>query len=376
MHERIKVLVVIRGFHNGGIEKVFENYYHHMDLSSFEIHFVTHMKNDPSRKKTFEDLGCVIHELSPIKGHKLNIQNYKEYKSLFSNTTFNVVHNNIPENLLPLYFARKQAVKVRIIHTHSEYMKGVNGTIKRQLYKLGYLSNIRNANVLIAISEAAAKSTFFSKYVQAKILPNAIDIEEYSFCQEKRDEMRKKFNLDGKYVIGHVGRFESKVKNHEFIIEVFNSVSKRIPEAYLVLIGEGKEKERIRRKVEELGLDNKVLFAGAVSNVPDYLMAMDLFLFPSRQEGLGIAAIEAQTAGLPCIVSNQVPKEVRITELVSFLPISGDDAIELWEKKIIEENNKYQTAMVREKTDRIIREAGYDIREQARSLEMIYQMKV
>lgn len=367
-----KIALFIRGFHNGGIEKVFENYYSHMNLNLFEIHIFTHMKNDTQKKEYFEKLGCVVHELSSMKGNSIKLINIKEYKRIFKENQFDVVHNNMPDFLLPLYFACKNKVPVRILHSHSVY--GMNSNkknhIKSFIYSLGFHINSGFATKLIAVSQEAADAVFPKGDKRIEFLYNAIDLSNFLYSHEKRQNIRHVLMLEDSVVLGHVGRYESTVKNQGFLIDVFRKIYEKDNHYKLIMIGDGKLKNHFVEKVKEYKLENAVIFTGNIGNVNDYLMAMDCFLLPSKQEGLGIAAIEAQAAGLPCIVSDLVPREVNATGDVVFCSINAEDSLLKWIDLIMKTKTVDKDARL--KKNYIVKKAGFDISTQAKKLETIY----
>ncbi len=319
-----RIALFIRGFHHGGIEKVFESYFTHMDLSPFEIHVITHLENDPARMETFCSMGCIIHELSPVHGHKLTKHNLEEYRALFKNNAFDVVHNNMPENLLPLHFAKKAGVPVRILHAHSNYRANWKrrNLLMQKVFATGFALNAAQATHLIAVSRVAAESAFGAKRAQqAFLLPNAIDVHHFAFNKEMREKLRSELGIDNRVCLGHVGRYENDAKNQEFVLHVFRDYLAVNPQAHLLMVGDGPLRGRYEELARNLDIEDQVTFTGALKNVADYLQAMDAFLLPSRKEGFGIVALEAQACGLPCLVSTQVPQEVAVTSLVRFLDV-------------------------------------------------------
>jgi len=179
-------------------------------------------------------------------------------------------------------------------------------------------------NVKIAPSENTAIFVFGGKAVKNQevlLLNNAIDIDKFVFCEKKRIKYRSQLNLNNKLVIGHVGRFFEQ-KNHDYLIDIFYEVRLIKEDVILLLIGDGDLKDRVRGKVEQLGLSENVLFLGVRSDIPDIMMAMDIFLFPSLFEGMPNVIIEAQATGLPCFVSNTITRECNITNLINFISIS------------------------------------------------------
>lgn len=180
------------------------------------------------------------------------------------------------------------------------------------------------ANVKLAPSELAAIFTFGKKEVECKevkLLHNAIDLNVYKYSLCKRDAIRNEFNIDEKQiVIGHIGRF-SKQKNHKFIIEIFEEIVKKNANVILLLVGEGELKEEIQTHIIKQNLSDKVIFTGIRSDIPKILSAMDVFLFPSLYEGMPNTVIEAQAVGLPCVISDTITDEAKITNLVKYMSL-------------------------------------------------------
>lgn len=367
MGKKIKVAIIIRGFHSGGIEKVFETYLSHMKRSGFDFHIITHMKNDPNRKKIFLDLGCAVHEFSKLHGHRLTLRNILEYKDLFEKYSFDVVHNNMPDNLLPLWFAKMKGVPCRILHAHNVYVtEDEKNFFIRNLYRKGFALNSAKATVLIGVSEDAALSVFGKKNMEKVIiLPNAIEVEKYKYRADIRDEMREILTLKNKFVIGHIGRYENNQKNQEFVLAILKKLLKIMPESRLLMVGDGKRQKELKKMAIDMNIEDKVIFTGNVMNVQDYLQAMDFFVLPSRKEGLGIAAVEAQAAGLYCLVSDRVPDEVKATNNIEFLSI--DCGVDLWVSKISKKKNCNRSSGYKK-----MKGGRYDIEAQSSKLGDIY----
>ena len=203
----------------------------------------------------------------------------------------------------------------------------------------------------------------FGKNSSFKIIHNAVDLSKYAFNQDVRDNIRNKLGINDKFVIGHIGRFCYQ-KNQEFLIDIFNEIHKST-DAVLLMIGSGKTESFIKSEIHKLGLDDKAIFIGNTLDVNEYYQAMDFFVLPSRVEGLGMVAVEAQVSGLPVICSTEVPDEVAITNLVTFCPLS-EPASE-WAKLILSHK-----VFERRDTTNEIRNAGYDITKEAKILENYY----
>ena len=208
----------------------------------------------------------------------------------------------------------------------------------------------------MAPSTEAAEYVFGKDCIEkgkAQLLHNGIDLSIYRYSAEDRQNIRKEFNVpENAFVIGHVGRFQAQ-KNHLFLLEIFSHVCKRTENALLLLVGKGELEENIREKATALGILDRIIFTGVRSDVPALLSAMDVFVFPSLYEGMPNAAIEAQAAGLPCIISDTLTKEANVTGLVTYLPLENPEA---WGKQAINSVQKERTD-----THAAFQKAGYDI---------------
>lgn len=193
------------------------------------------------------------------------------------------------------------------------------------------------------------------------IFNNAIDLERFRFNPSIRESVRRELGLEGKFVIGHAGRFCIQ-KNHDFLIDVFAEVYRQRNDAVLVLVGNGELFDEVKAKVHRLGLDNAVVFLGVRGDVDRLYQAMDVFVLPSRYEGLGIVNIEAQTAGLPCVVSDVVPLEAKMTDQIIFLPLYKN--ADKWAEWIC----KYGISDVRSR-GREWRETRFDIASEGKNLQ-------
>ena len=179
-----------------------------------------------------------------------------------------------------------------------------------------------------------------------------------------RKQKRVELGVEDKFVIGHVGRFNLQ-KNHEFLVKRFADFAKTNEDAVLVLIGNGELQEKIKEMAKEYGIETKVKFLGLREDIPQLLQAMDLFLFPSLFEGLPVTLVEAQAAGLPCVISDMITDEIMITDQISKVSLSGNTG--LWNQEIA----KYRYSKRKNTIEDII-EHGFDIEKNARWLEEFY----
>ena len=356
----IRVLQVVTYMGRGGLETMLMNYYRHIDHSKVQFDFLTHRDFEADYDKEILSLGGQIFHLSKL--NPISSSYKKELDEFFnSHQEYKVVHSHLDcMSGILLKEARKCHIPYRIAHAHSSNQ---TKDIKYPL-KLIFKRNItKNANYLFACGEQAGKWMFNTD--NFKVLNNAIDAKAYSFNSIFRESIRKEFHIpNDSFVVGHVGRFMNP-KNHTFIVDIFNQFHKDHPNSYLMLVGEGELKTSIQDKVKALGLEDNVIFTGLRSDVNELLQAMDVFLFPSLYEGLPVSIIEAQSAGLPCLISDKVPIECKKTDLVYQLNL--EDSGNVWSDKIYELSH-----ITRRDTYEEIKKSGFDIVENAKWLENFY----
>ena len=364
MEKTIRVAHVMGKMMSGGVESIIMNYYRHIDKDKVQFDFIVDEDSTVIPIDEIEKLGGKVIMVPPYqKLHKYMIKLAKVFKE----NEYQIVHSNINAlSVFPMMAAKIAGVKIRIAHNHST---SNNKEIKITLVKnvLKPFSKIF-PNKYFACSELAGKWLFgedFYNEGRVKLIKNAIDISKFIYNEDKRTCIRKEMELEDKFVIGHVGRFMFQ-KNHDFLIEIFNEVNKIDNNVYLLLIGEGELENSIYEKVEKLGLTSKVKFLGIRDDVNDIMQAMDVFVFPSRYEGLGMVAVEAQAAGLKTIVSDEIPIEAKVTELLEYCNL--EQTPKEWAIKILESKNGY----LRQDTSKEIEDNGYEIKRASKKLEEIY----
>ncbi len=359
-----RILVIGQSDNPGGVEAVIKRYYEVVnDQIQFDLLVFTDICYD---QEYYRNHGCNIFFIKNAQfRHPFKYKN--EVRNFFSKrrNDYDAIWFNCCDLANCGYImkqAKKSEIKKRIIHAHNNQLMQTGK--KRYFYQLVHnywKYNIdKYATDYWACSELAGQF-FYKKQILSnqkyRVINNAIRVCDYKRDNNKRKEIRREWGIsEDCTVIGHVGRFQYQ-KNHDFIIDIYNDYCKENSNSKLVLVGQGVEQERIRKKVENLALDNKVMFLGVRNDVNDLLQAMDVFLLPSRFEGLGIVLVEAQAAGLPCVTSKKVvPSNVNITGNVEFIgldePISKwVNAIKIQEKKDIDYD----------KCEELISQAGYDI---------------
>lgn len=265
-------------------------------------------------------------------------------------------------------------VKVRIIHSHNSKTENAGIKYENKLYRgmLNWLIRLFATDYL-ACSEMAGLYMFGKKGIQSKkflLLRNGINLEKFQFNSAVRQTIREDCGVaDDTRVFGFVGRFVDQ-KNPLFLLEVFAQVHSRLPGSVLWLFGDGELRKQMEETISSLHLENCVTLWGQRQDIPEFMNAMDALLFPSKFEGLGIAAIEAQTAGLPVFASDAIPEEASASSL--FFRCKLSDSAGTWADSILTSLEAIQGTEGREDTIHAVRKAGYDIGETARLLEELY----
>ena len=362
MSEPIRVLQVVTYMGRGGLETMLMNYYRNIDRSKVQFDFLTHRSEKWDYDDEIESLGGKIYHLprlNPFSKSYLNaldkfFKEHKEYKVVHC-------HQDCLSGVV-LKVAKANGVKFTIAHAHS----ASQDKNLKYLIKVLAKKNIKKySDQLFACGDEAGKWMFETD--DFKVINNAIDTDLYTYNQEKSFEIRQKLGIEGKFVVGHVGRF-SYPKNHKFIVNVFDEVCKIEPDSVLMLVGDGDLRGEIEDKVKALGLTDKVKFMGVRSDVNELMQAMDVFLFPSLYEGLPVTIVEAQASGLKCIISDKVPTECALTDNVQVVKL--EDSPKIWANQVLEYKN-YE----RRNTKQDIEKANFDIKANAKWLQEFYLNK-
>ena len=256
---------------------------------------------------------------------------------------------------------------ITIAHARSA---GVDQGVKGYVTKFMRSSLKYKADYCFTCSKEAGIAVFGKKWIEQKkvwTIPNAIDANRFQYKEAVRREVREALGIQDKFVIGHVGRF-GFMKNHTYLVDIFAELCRQREDMVLVLIGKGEEEETIHNKLKGLGLEDQVLFLGNQFDVERYYQAFDYFVFPSIFEGLPGSVVEAQAAGLHCLISDQITREVALTELVSYRSIEQDP--KLWAEEIL---RNAKEALVRRDMREEISKKGFDVNTQAVLMEEFYR---
>ena len=362
----IRVLHSVSNMDRAGIETMLMNYYRHMDRTAIQFDFIVNKPKPGDYDAEIRRMGGHIYQ-SP----GLNPLNYPQYlrfvqQVLAQEPAIKILHaHNEAMGLYALNGAKKAGLKVRIAHAHNTRIIRDYKWPLKMLCKQFLASS---ATDLWACGRDAGIYFFGKKNWEARgmVLHNAIEVERFRFDPAVRAQMRARYALGNRIVLGHVGRFNVQ-KNHERLLDIFAQFLQLEPEAMLVLIGVGELQDATRAKAEQLGIAEHILFAGVQSNVADWYQMMDLFVMPSRFEGLPVVGVEAQASGLPCLFSDAVPDEVLLSEQAVCFPLGAAD--EAW---AAEAHRLLQLHPDRTQGAATVRRAGYDIHVEAARLQALY----
>ncbi len=338
----IKVLQVLGSTSLGGAESRIMDLYRHMDRDRIQFDFLVTRGNTGHFDAEIERLGGHVFT---IPGYRIyNHRDYvKEVRDFFKDhNDYSAVHGHITSTAsIYLPIAKKAGIPLTIAHARSA---GVDSGIKGILTNFLRKKLSERCDKMIACSDLAAKAVFGEhSYTDGlvKIMPNAVEVNDYATDQITRDLVRKEFGVEDKFVIGHTGSFR-EAKNHRFLIQVFADYVNLRNDAVLMLVGSGSLMEEIKTLVDEVdknavlsgkeSVKDKIIFTGEQSPISPYYQAFDTLVFPSIYEGMPGTVVEAQAAGLRCLISDSITKLVKVTDLVEFESL--DKSAEQWAKKL------------------------------------------
>lgn len=364
MNKPIRVAQIMGKMEKGGVESVIMNYYRHMDRDKVQFDFFVDSDSNCPQEEEIKALGGRVYKISPYQHITKNLG---DMKKIFRKNKYQIVHSNLTTmSVFSLFEAKRCGVPVRICHGHSTSCKG---DVKRNIMK-----NVLKPFSKLFATEYFACSKYAGKYLfgnrafkkgEVNVVSNAIDADKFKYNKFVHDEMRKKLGIEDKFVIGHVGRFVYP-KNHSFLIDIFNEIHKRNKDSVLVLVGEGPLEKEAKRKVHAMNLDDCVLFLGAHNDIEKYYQAFDAFVLPSFYEGMPVVGIESQAAGLPCVYSDAVTKDVKLLDTTKMLNINS--SAKHWAKCILAQHSPVD----RDKSVNIVKKEGFDIVSEAKKLQNFY----
>jgi len=358
-----RVLHIVTIMNRAGLETMLMNYYRNIDREKVQFDFLVHRKQKGDYDDEIETLGGRIYHIQPVslfrprKYFKAALEFFNSHK-----VGYKIVHSHLDAlSAFPLNAAKHSGVPIRIAHSHTNsFDKDIKYPVRMILkWFIRFYANY------YAGCSVSAIRFMFGNVKEPIVINNAINIASYKFNETKRHKTRHQMGI-GKNtrVFGHVGRF-SYPKNHEYLITVFSRILNIIPDSYLLLVGDGNLRPTIEKMVDRIGISDHVLFAGIRSDVPDMMLAMDAFLMPSRYEGVPVVAVEAQSSGLPCLLSGTVTRDVAVTDKCLFIPIDYA-SIQEWADIAVD-----SCTGLRKSID--LRNSGYDVKQESKNLENYYE---
>lgn len=359
----MKVLnIMTSGLRTEGIATTQLVFMRRLDKSKIEMNIAAVHDNDPYVINEFKKIGCHV-VIFPDRTQSTIRYFFALYNEL-KKEKYDIVHVHGSSALLAvdLMAAKLAGVPVRIAHSRNTRCN--NGKIDRLLRPVFYMSYTD----AMACGEEAGKWLFGNR--EFKVMHNGKDFSDFCFSKKLRELERKQLGLDGKLVFGHVGRFNEQ-KNHKYLIDVFYRISQMRENAVLYLIGDGHLSAEIHKYVEELGIEDKAIFAGSVLDVSHRLQAMDFMIFPSLFEGLPNVVLEWQAEGLPCLISDTITRECAPSNLVEFMSL--ESSAQTWADKALQMLDSYQNREENaQRATTALKKAGFDIENNARELTAVY----
>jgi len=342
--ETIRVLQIFTIMNRGGAESMIMNYYRNIDRDKIQFDFIVHRKEKAAFDDEIESLGGKIFRLPSINPFFPN-QYYEELRSFFrENSNYTIVHSHLNTfSSFPLKIAEEFKIPCRIAHAHiaidkvdlNAFFEGKESykELFKKVIKFHLKKKIKNYATDYFSCGKKAGEWLFGVSTDFYIMNNAIDVDQFTYNPEVAAKYCEKLGLKNKFVLGHIGRFNSQ-KNHEFIIRTFALLLKKNKNAVLLLIGDGQLRQKNENLAKELKINNNIVFLGARSDVPQLCQVMNVFLFPSFYEGLPVTLIEAQAAGLKVVTSDAITTEIVITDNVTQLSLGA--SLNTWVNTIID----------------------------------------
>ena len=365
MSEPIKVLAVVSGLNPGGLENRLMDILRIIDVNRVTIDVFTYNPEPCDYDEEVQKLGGTVY-YNP----RLTIFNMFWYVRYFRDflklhPEYGIVHAH--QNAWCSVFCKGAflaEVPVRIAHSRTAISSKTPDAFVKNLIKLPAK---KYATHYFAVSQKAARWLFGDRMLAKNefvVWPNAINAESFHYDPQTRDRVRILNDWSGKYVVMHVGNF-TPPKNHPFILKIFKEIHSLNRDAVLVLVGNGTKrfKDGILKKY---GLSDAIRVLGTRNDISDLLQGADVFLFPSIYEGLPGALVEAQAAGLPCVLADTIAEEVYITPNLTILPLSADAKV--WAESVL----KYRD-FERDDTRQYIEDKGFDVHSLTERLCRFYE---
>lgn len=358
----VRVLHLLQRMEPAGVQSFLMNLYRSIDKSKVQFDFLVHYKEHQFYDDEIRSMGGQIYKFSVRENYNLALYKRQLRRFFAGHDEYTVLHGHM-ETLSGIWMkeAERAGIPTRIAHSHTAgFGKGPKAAV-REVFRRQYPLY---ATDLFACSKAAGDFMFPGRAY--RLIPNAIDVQRYTFRAKVRSEVRAELGIDeDTLVVGHIGRFH-RSKNQLFLLEIMSELSSLMHSCQLIIAGDGEERSAIEAKIAELGINDCVRLLGKRQDACRLYQAFDAFVLPSHFEGMPLVGIEAQASGCPSFFSTGVSPETGITDLATFIPL--DSGPRLWAQKIA--GFKLRNPRPHYATE--VSSAGFDVRGLARTMERFY----
>lgn len=366
----IKVLHLFTTLDGGGVESFLYNYYLHIDRNDISFDFVV-----PGNKKGYLEepvinLGAKVFHVNTLRDNP--IKQILQLVNIIKSEKYDIIHCHGYKSAIGIIIAWFMNCKVRIIHSHMAFVP--ENKIQRLIRKITTCIVKKLSTAWFACGNDAAKWLFGDKAFHENkvvIINNAIDLNKFKFNQEKRNRIRCSLDVESKLVLGNIARLTDQ-KNQVFLLKLLSKLKNIRHDVICLFIGNGEDKELLLQKSKELNVEDNVTFLGMREDVPDLLSALDIFVLPSKYEGLPVVLAEVQASGLVSMASEKITREINVTGLIDYLPIDSENDLNLWVDKICD----LDFELDRIKKAELMIGGKYDISYQTKKLTQIYYILV
>ena len=361
----IKILQIVPTLGYGGVAQFLLNYYKQMDKNEIRFDFITHGSVEAFHQELI-DGGPQIFYFKSIGKEGLKYY-LKQLKDVFENNTYDIVHTHDGHLVgLTAFFCRRYFKGKIICHAHTTLC--VNPKHRYFMPVFRWLAR-HNSDKLLGCGVLACRY-IFGKGSQFKVIHNAVDVDRFQQVhKEDALALREQLGIPkNAFIIGHVGLF-SPQKNHFYLIRIFEKIYHLHKNAHLVLVGGGELQEDVKQECKKMGIEKRIHFVGKQSNIPLYMYIFNVFALPSRWEGLPVVGVEAQAAGLHCVMAEAIDHDVDAgVGMVDFLPIT-DEALDKWQTTLM----KGYASPCRKDIEIAMKATGYEIKGSVDALVNVYK---
>lgn len=361
----MRILEIAASLKIGGAEKIARDIGYYSNSDFYQIDYVVFGDEIGEYEKELQEKGCNVYHLPLPASSYINY--LKKLYSLIKSNGYQVVHAHTMFNSgWAMLIAKICRVPVRISHSHSVDDRLDKNQVQKLYEKVMQLIIVSFSTHYVGCGVKAGEILFGKDRYHKKGITvlNGIDTKKFAYSETSREEIRKKLDVTNNFVIGHVGHL-ADVKNQGFLISLMPKILKKNKNAKLLLLGEGENRQKLEKQIIDLDLSPNILMTGNVTDVHKYLSAMDAFVFPSLYEGMPLSVIEVQTNGLPCVMSDSVPQDVVLTDLIRRLSLKETE--DVWVEAIC--NSKRCSPHIYEEK---IRNLGLDTEEMVNKISNLY----